>query len=129
MLESIGPVVIAGHPGATDNVVSFINQVDPGVLMTEAHHQGNDTFWVIEGDPWPSIASDLDGDKDVDVNDFLTFGGCFAGALNPPTPGCQNGDADRDGDGDVDTNDFLTFSSCFNGALLRPRSICMPPGF
>jgi hypothetical protein len=65
---------------------------------------------------------DLDGDGDVDGNDFITFSLCFNGSLNPPQSGCANDTADLDGDDDVDGNDFLTFSLCFNGSLLPPHS-------
>jgi hypothetical protein len=91
----------------------------------------DNTFWVISGNPaqyphFPSLKEDLDGDRDVDGNDFLTFSLCFNGSLKAPQSGCANIDADVDGDGDVDGNDFLTWSLCHNGSLKRPAAGCMP---
>jgi len=60
-------------------------------------------FWV--GDtPDYSKAGDLDGDGDIDFEDFAIFAddwGCLA------SPDC--GAADIDGDGDVDLDDFEKF--------------------
>jgi hypothetical protein len=61
--------------------------------------------------------ADFDGDGDVDLTDFAAFGQCFAGAGNPPAPGCPAGvDADFDNDGDVDLSDFATFAQNYTGA-------------
>jgi hypothetical protein len=61
---------------------------------------------------------DFDVDGDVDLSDFALFAQCFAGADNPPAPGCPPGvDADLDGDGDVDLTDFAVFAQNFTGAL------------
>lgn len=60
---------------------------------------------------------DFDGDGDVDLTDFATFGQCFGGANNPPAAGCPAGvDADSDGDGDVDLTDFALFAQNFTGS-------------
>jgi hypothetical protein len=65
----------------------------------------------------PLLLRDLDGD-DVDLSAFSVFAQCFAGADNPPAPGCPPGvDADFDGDGDVDLTDFAIFAQNFTGAL------------
>jgi hypothetical protein len=61
--------------------------------------------------------ADFDGDGDVDLADFATFGQCFGGPNLPPAPGCPAGvDADLDGDGDVDLADFAAFSQLYTGA-------------
>jgi hypothetical protein len=62
---------------------------------------------------------DLDGDGDVDLVDFSTFGVCFTspGQQGPPY-GCTPQDffqADLDLDGDVDLVDFSTFAAAFTG--------------
>jgi hypothetical protein len=60
---------------------------------------------------------DFDGDGDVDLADFATFGQCFAGSGNPPSISCPAGaDADCDDDGDVDLADFATFSQNYTGS-------------
>jgi hypothetical protein len=60
---------------------------------------------------------DLDGDGDVDLNDFATFSGCF-GLFAPAPPACP-GDAfagsDLDGNGAVDLNDFAALANNFTG--------------
>ena len=33
--------------------------------------------------------SDVNGDGDVDGNDFITFSLCYNGSLKPPTSGCE----------------------------------------
>lgn len=61
--------------------------------------------WTLEGD--------LDGDCDVDSEDFSALAGCMAGPDDPYTPGCNG--ADLDDDGDVDLADFATFQAAFTG--------------
>lgn len=68
-----------------------------------------------------TVASDLDGDGDVDGHDFITFSFCFNGSLRPPKPTCETPWADLDLDGHVDGTDFMSFSSCFNGSLRPPK--------
>ena len=66
-------------------------------------------------------ASDYDRDWDVDLNDFITFTGCFAGAgVTVPPGSCsaeEFADCDADGDGDVDLNDFITFTNEYTGSM------------
>lgn len=63
--------------------------------------------------PCVNVAADLDGDCDVDFDDFSTFSGCFAGPDLSPTLGCE--DSDLDGDNDVDLSDFRILQQYFNG--------------
>ena len=120
-----------------DNAVSFMPYYsgDP-ITIRQSQYLGNgnfgNTFWVISGDPsqyphFPSLNADLDGDRDVDGNDFLVFSLCYNGSLRAPQSGCSNSDADMDGDGDVDGFDFTTWSLCHNGSLKRPQASCMAP--
>jgi len=115
----------AGVTGADSGLAldgEIADPEDPNALPSGEGVPGGDAtivFAVAIG----IVPSDLDGDGDVDVGDFLTFSNCFNGGLNPPTPTCQNPAADEDGDGDVDTDDFLTFSTCFNGSLNPPACL------
>lgn len=80
------------------------------------------TSWDGNGNGVPDECEppgDLDGDLDVDLNDFATFAVCFSGAaVTTPPPGCSPASftgADLDGDGDVDLSDFSTFSLVYTG--------------
>ena len=56
---------------------------------------------------------DMDGDGDVDLDDYAVFAGCMAGL-----PGCtpeQFDQADLDDDGDADLQDFALFQTLFTG--------------
>lgn len=59
-------------------------------------------------------AGDIDFDGDVDIVDFSTFMGCFAGSGRRVEMECEI--ADLNGDGYVDIVDFQTFSSQFTGS-------------
>jgi len=67
-----------------------------------------------------TLRQDLDGDSDVDVQDFQLFQACFNGPNRPPLgPGCNR--ADFDADSDVDLGDFGLFQNCFNGPNRPPK--------
>ena len=51
--------------------------------------------------------SDIDGDGDVDADDFYIFAGAYGTTDGDPT---YNPDADLDGDGDIDPDDFYIFA-------------------
>ena len=64
------------------------------------------------------LVGDIDGDDDVDLDDFAVFVDCITGA-NHSTPGisCIHGafgKADIDDDSDVDLKDFAIFQGVFN---------------
>ncbi|MCH7700237.1 MAG: dockerin type I repeat-containing protein [Planctomycetes bacterium] len=83
-----------------------------------AHHEyatatNNWNTWVASFAPPP--ASDLDGDGDVDLDDYEIFQDCFGGPDVPPAGTCPEGvDADFDNDDDVDLIDFQRFQTGFN---------------
>lgn len=65
------------------------------------------------------IATDVDGDGDVDLNDFGFFRMCFSGP-NGVHLYLECEAADFDGDTDVDLSDFALFRGCFNGVNRPP---------
>lgn len=66
-----------------------------------------------------SMATDFDGDADVDLNDFTFFRMCYNGPNRAlPYPECAI--ADLDDDNDVDLEDFSFFRVCFNGPNRSP---------
>jgi len=65
------------------------------------------------------LLPDADGDRDVDLDDFLHFQDCFNGPNRAPKKaGCESFDFDLDAD--VDLSDFLKFQDCFNGPNRPP---------
>jgi hypothetical protein len=61
---------------------------------------------------------DLDGDGDVDQDDFTQFGPCFTGPGGQLPPGCGN--ADFDGDEHVDCSDWFGFHAAWMGSQDPP---------
>lgn len=57
--------------------------------------------------------ADMDGDCDVDLEDFHLFAECLTGPEDEPAGGCE--EADLDFDGDVDLEDFAAFQGYFGG--------------
>ena len=66
-------------------------------------------------DPGGSASGDLDGDGDVDIDDYALFYNCMAGPGTLPLVGCET--ADIDADGDCDLIDLDSFQLAFTGAL------------
>ncbi|HNQ22952.1 MAG TPA: S8 family serine peptidase [Phycisphaerae bacterium] len=67
-------------------------------------------IWALAPSTTPG---DLDGDGDVDVNDFVLFADCLSGPGVAYPEGCA--DADFDEDGDVDLVDVAAFQAAFTG--------------
>jgi len=66
---------------------------------------------------------DLDGDNDVDINDFAVFQACLSGpAVEPVDPNCLK--ADFDSDSDVDQLDFGILQRCLSGQGVSPDPAC-----
>ena len=61
----------------------------------------------IDGTVFVTVLGDIDGDGDVDPDDFAAFAGAY-GTSPPSNPWC-----DLDCDGDVDPDDFAIFSGNF----------------
>ena len=69
-----------------------------------------------------TVGPDLDGDCDVDQEDFGWFQRCLTGAGTPPQDDPECWFADFDHDNDVDGDDFGRFQRCHTGA-----NICAAP--
>ncbi len=65
-------------------------------------------IWGIVSAPVPG---DLDGDGNIDIEDFVILAGCLVGPTVPPAFGCENADLDQDMD--VDMADFGVFQLYF----------------
>ena len=72
-----------------------------------------DNDWVLHLLAHPRTIGDLDGDSDVDQDDFGLLQRCFSGIGEPYGPGCAGGDLDVDED--VDMNDVAVFLGCMGG--------------
>ena len=66
----------------------------------------------------PRSPGDLDGDRDVDQEDFGLLQACLTGSGKLPQAGCEN--ADLDGDLDVDENDVGILHCHMNGPGIIP---------
>jgi choice-of-anchor C domain-containing protein len=72
------------------------------------------------------VASDFDGDGDVDQSDLGHAQACMTGpGGGPPEAGCE--DADLDGDGDVDEGDIELLDACFSGPSVPADPRCQDP--
>lgn len=88
-------------------------------FFTWTHNNIDAVSFTAEAVPPPS--SDIDGDGDVDGNDFGVLAGCFNGASTARS-GCAS--ADLNADGRVDGADLGLFSACYNGSNNPPS--CLP---
>ncbi|HOA72651.1 MAG TPA: hypothetical protein PL151_19745 [Phycisphaerae bacterium] len=70
-----------------------------------------------------TVPPDLDGDEDVDQEDFAILQNCYTGPYVPQTdPACRN--ARIDGDDDVDADDAEVFLRCISGADVPAVRTC-----
>jgi predicted outer membrane repeat protein len=77
--------------------------------------------WVLAGLAWTDafsggVAGDMDGDRDVDLDDVELMMGCFSGpgAVGTCRPD-MHAASDMDGDGDVDLADVAAMQAAFTG--------------
>lgn len=68
------------------------------------------------------VPADVDGDCDVDQDDYLLFKVCMYGRDVPLFPGCEHADLDNDLDGDQ--SDFGILQRCLSGADVPPDPQC-----
>ncbi len=94
------------------------NEINRALGIMEQHqidwYNGTLGVGTISASVRGSLGGDFDGDGDVDLTDYDSFGGCFSGAAGvSEAPGC--GVFDDDLDGDVDLLDYGTFTRAFTG--------------
>jgi len=123
MVEDVPPsadwelrtVDLSPYAGQTVEVAWFFDTVDE--LFNEYRGWQVDAVKV-EGvqltcqDPF--VPGDLDGDGDVDLDDYATLAGCLLGPGGGLGTDCDS--ADLDGDGDVTLLDYARFQSYFTGS-------------
>jgi hypothetical protein len=68
----------------------------------------------------PALPGDMDGDGDVDQEDFGRFQTCLSGDGQGYPSGCASADLEGAGDNDVDPSDFEVFKACMGGPGAPP---------
>ena len=94
-------------PDECDILIEHGGFCDPQVSDCSTDFNGN-------GVPDECELGDLDGDGDVDIDDYELLSSCMAGPGGSYPDGCSL--ADFDGDEDVDLGDFAEFQRVFTGA-------------
>ncbi|UCD29178.1 MAG: hypothetical protein JSV03_01460, partial [Planctomycetota bacterium] len=76
----------------------------------------------------PDPFADVDGDDDVDQDDFAEFQLCYTGSGGTLAEGCDCFDQEpTGGDGDVDENDYNRFQNCASGPEVPADPACDDP--
>jgi hypothetical protein len=88
-------------------VISAVADAVPGETDTTDNTYTDDTVFV-------TIAGDVDGDGDVDPDDFAIFAGAYGSVVGDPT---YDPECDIDGDGDVDPDDFAIFAANYGSSI------------
>ncbi|MBU0640929.1 MAG: carboxypeptidase regulatory-like domain-containing protein [Planctomycetes bacterium] len=108
----------AGFGGTRGEYLQVYAAVDAADEMLEFDETNNTSVQSVQLPM--TVAGDLDGDGDVDLDDFELFAGCMAGpGVTTFPPECDIFDfvrADGDADGDLDLRDFAAFQAQFTGA-------------
>jgi len=84
----------------------LVNTDNPGGIEDDPDDNTIDDVTIVV-----TIPGDVDGDGDVDPDDFYVFSGAY-GSSPPISPNC-----DIDGDGDVDPDDFYIFSGKYGTSI------------
>ena len=72
----------------------------------------------------PPKPGDIDGDGDVDLDDYAAWEACMTGPDTTPPDGCQG--KSLDGDSDVDLADYAMFQTMFNESTVPPTPVGDP---
>ena len=105
---AVGPEGFSVVPGGVRCPDGFDTDTPADWVAMSLHPTGGDGGAI----PTPRAANiaqlaDLDGDCDVDEDDYALFEACLSGPDIPTLPGCAA--TDLDGDGDTDMSDFGIF--------------------
>ncbi len=118
-VTSIGGVVTLASTGSIQRPLDPANPGLGDITLTWTVHGE-----VLVPDPLPG---DLDGDGDVDSDDYTTFSACFSGpGVTIPPPGCHPtnfANADLDGELDVDCDDWDMFALAFENSQGVPPDV------
>lgn len=105
---------ICGPPQACCLPNGRCKEVSAGVCeLGGGRSQGPGTVCIGNECP-PPVPGDLDGDGDVDLDDWALLYRCLRGSNLPVTGICLR--ADLDGDGDLDMDDVAIFQNEFGGS-------------
>lgn len=106
LAEVHNPLVAAGGAVHADGTILALGDFAIGTTGAggTAAHQGAVPCWLLDAD----CPGDLDGDRDVDVQDLATLLAHFG---TPTGAGPEDGDSD--GDGDVDLADLTALLAHF----------------
>lgn len=95
--------------------------VEPQGESISFDRTGSDYYTVSEGTSQPiyyyervPLPGDIDGDYDVDIDDFVFLVNCLAGPETAPAPDCEPADLGRDGDADL--GDVAEFQRLFTAS-------------
>lgn len=108
------------------NIDFTLSQLDPGeysaVITVSSPRATNSPQTISVTVTIKTVGPDLDGDTDVDQEDFGLFQACFSGQDVDAAPGCAM--ASFDGDSDVDAEDFILFQACSTAPGVRAVGGC-----
>jgi hypothetical protein len=101
----------------TINPVELVSAGDYDVIVGNAC--GSSTSNTASLTVWPGVEGDLDGDCDVDEDDYDAFVACFTGPGGGPI-GPECAPADFDDDDDIDCDDWTEFKDSWTGPPANP---------
>ncbi|RJP32680.1 MAG: M23 family metallopeptidase [Phycisphaerales bacterium] len=111
--EVVRDVVSAGQ---SDALVAFTARDGDVVSCTVTPGDGRANGPATGVEVEFGMAGDLDGDRDIDLDDYRAFFACTNGPQRDPAPECgENVNADLDGDRDVDLADFSLLAGNHTG--------------
>lgn len=119
------------YSGVTTATLSVLNATDAEAgqyrcVVGNAYGSAASDTATLTVLPRPAPPGDMDGDDDVDQEDFGLLQACVSGASVPQSdPACT--DARLDKDSDVDQADIALFLGCLSGPEVEVDSDCVVP--